>query len=164
MKLVPKEQRVLLSLDLATTTGWASLSMGIIKSGTIRFQHERDELHALRFFRFRKWLREMLTTEKPDVVYFEAVRRHNSTDSAHMYGGLWATTIMECMIREIDYRGLNVVTIKKHATGKGNADKAAMVAAAKAKWPDQNIKDDNQADALWILHLGLTKYHSYAKS
>ena len=51
-----------------------------------------------------------------------------------------------------------VGTIKKHATGKGNADKAAMVAAMHAL--GHAPADDNEADALallyWALALGPT--------
>jgi Holliday junction resolvasome RuvABC endonuclease subunit len=42
-----------------------------------------------------------------------------------------------------------VGTIKKHATGKGNASKEEMIAAARAK--GFNPTDDNQADALMLL-------------
>ncbi len=42
-----------------------------------------------------------------------------------------------------------VSTIKRHVTGKGNADKAAMIAAVKAR--GFNPVDDNEADALAIL-------------
>jgi len=42
-----------------------------------------------------------------------------------------------------------VGTIKRHATGKGNADKAAMMAAARAR--GFSPADDNEADAIAIL-------------
>ena len=47
------------------------------------------------------------------------------------------------------YEGVPVGTIKRFATGRGNADKAAMVAAMKAR--GFNPADDNEADALAIL-------------
>lgn len=145
----------ILAIDLATTTGWALSSHGVITSGTISFKGSRYEGGGMRFLRFRNWLRELLDLEKPSVVYYEEVRRHLSTDSAHIYGGLLAHLQAELELREIPYCGLPVGTIKKVATGKGNASKSEMVAAAKAKWPDQDIKDDNCADALWILHTGI---------
>ena len=40
--------------------------------------------------------------------------------------------------------------VKKFATGKGNADKAAMIAAARAR--GFSPADDNEADAIAILH------------
>jgi hypothetical protein len=42
-----------------------------------------------------------------------------------------------------------VGTVKKHATGSGNAGKPAMIAAARAR--GFNLTDDNEADALAIL-------------
>ncbi len=48
------------------------------------------------------------------------------------------------------YSGVPVGTIKLHATGKGNANKDAMVAAMQAK--GHPVTDDNEADALAILH------------
>ena len=41
-------------------------------------------------------------------------------------------------------------TIKKHATGKGNAGKADVIAAMRAL--GHPVTDDNEADALAILH------------
>jgi Holliday junction resolvasome RuvABC endonuclease subunit len=42
-----------------------------------------------------------------------------------------------------------VGTIKRHIAGKGNADKAAVIAAVKALGFDP--QDDNEADALALL-------------
>jgi Holliday junction resolvasome RuvABC endonuclease subunit len=46
-----------------------------------------------------------------------------------------------------------VGTIKRHATGKGNASKEAMIAAACAR--GYSPADDNEADAIAILHWAL---------
>ena len=51
---------------------------------------------------------------------------------------------------KIPYRGIPVATIKKRATGKGNADKGQMIAAAKSRWPCHAFIDDNECDARWI--------------
>ena len=141
----------ILALDLATQTGWACTSYDVVLSGTVSFKGGRFEGGGMRFLRFRKWLRETLDVLKPSAVFYEEVRRHLSTDAAHVHGGLLAVMQSELEARNIPYLGIPVSTIKKTATGKGNADKAAMVAAAKAKWPEQAISDDNQADALWIM-------------
>jgi Holliday junction resolvasome RuvABC endonuclease subunit len=49
----------------------------------------------------------------------------------------------------IAYQGVPVGTIKRHATGKGNANKDAMMAAARAR--GFSPADDNEADAIAIL-------------
>jgi Holliday junction resolvasome RuvABC endonuclease subunit len=43
-----------------------------------------------------------------------------------------------------------VGTIKKHATGKGNASKEEVITAMRAM--GHAVTDDNEADALAILH------------
>ena len=46
-------------------------------------------------------------------------------------------------------------TIKRHATGKGNAGKAEVIAAMKAL--GHPVTDDNEADALALLHWALAQ-------
>jgi Holliday junction resolvasome RuvABC endonuclease subunit len=87
--------------------------------------------------------------EALDAVYFEEVRRHVGVDAAHAYGGFLAHLTAWCEHHQIPYQGVPVGTIKKHATGKGNADKAAMMAAVRAK--GFLPADDNEADALALL-------------
>ena len=77
------------------------------------------------------------------------MRRHAGTDAAHVYGGLLAGLTAWCEQQAIAYQGVPVGTIKRFATGKGNADKAAMIAAIRAR--GFNPADDNEADALAIL-------------
>jgi Holliday junction resolvasome RuvABC endonuclease subunit len=72
------------------------------------------------------------------------------TDAAHVYGGLLAHLTAWCEAQVIPYQGVPVGTIKKHATGKGNADKAAMMAAMHTR--GHSPSDDNEADALSLLH------------
>jgi Holliday junction resolvasome RuvABC endonuclease subunit len=50
-----------------------------------------------------------------------------------------------------------VGTIKKHATGKGNADKVAMVEAMQLR--GHPVTDDNEADALALLYWALECNH-----
>lgn len=42
------------------------------------------------------------------------------------------------------------LTLKKFATGHGNADKQGMIAEARRRFK-ADLADDNEADALWIL-------------
>ncbi|VEJ45241.1 crossover junction endodeoxyribonuclease RuvC [Bartonella vinsonii] len=143
----------ILCFDLGTKTGWAIRGVdGHIFSGTANFQTSRFEGGGMRYFRFNKWLTEMkMTSGNIDAVYFEEVRRHVGTDAAHVYGGFLATLTAWCENNQIPYEGIPVGTIKKAATGKGNASKEEMIQAMRAK--GHNPKDDNEADALAILHL-----------
>jgi Holliday junction resolvasome RuvABC endonuclease subunit len=108
----------------------------------------------MRYLRFKRWLTELKAQVEPiDVVYFEEVRRHAGTDAAHVYGGLLATLTSWCEHHQIAYEGVPVGTIKKHATGKGNAGKEEMIKAMQDK--GHPVSDDNEADALAILHWAL---------
>jgi len=119
---------------------------GIVLSGTASFKPGRYEGGGMRFLRFTQWLDGL---DKPEAVYFEEVRRHRGVDAAHVYGGLLAHLTAWCEARGIPYAGVPVGTIKAHATGKGNASKEMMIAAARAR--GFSPADDNEADALAIL-------------
>jgi hypothetical protein len=143
-----------LALDLGTSTGWALMSSdGPIVSGVESFKPQRFEGGGMRFLRFKRWLTE-LKGGGLAAVYFEEVRRHAGVDAAHVYGGFMGTLTAWCEAHEIPYAGVPVGTIKKHATGKGNADKDAMIAAARARGFEP--ADDNEADALALLAYVLT--------
>jgi len=142
------------ALDLATTTGHASIASGVVTSGIFRCRHKPKEQWGVCFLRFRDWLRDWLDAEKPEQLWYEEVRRWSSGDAAKAYCGLRAVMLMECELRGILVMGAAVGTIKKHATGKGNAKKDAMVQAAWDRWGIKTQTDD-EADALAILGLAL---------
>ena len=141
----------ILALDLGTTTGWALRSSdGAITSGSAGFRPQRFEGGGMRFLRFKRWLAELKDmTGGIHALYFEEVRRHVSTDAAHAYGGFLATLTAWCEHHQIPYQGVPVGTIKKHATGKGNASKDDVLSAMRAL--GHAPTDDNEADALALL-------------
>ena len=144
--------RTVLALDLGTTTGWALRSNDHqIAHGFVSLRPQRFEGGGMRYLRFKRWLSELkaMATEI-HAVYFEEVRRHVGVDAAHVYGGLMATLTTWCEHHNIPYQGVPVGTIKKHATGKGNASKDEVIAAMRAK--GHPVTDDNEADALALLH------------
>jgi hypothetical protein len=144
--------RPILALDLGTTTGWALRGFdGLVTTGTASFKPGRYDGGGMRYLRFTNWLTELDRLSGPvGTIWFEEVRRHAGTDAAHVYGGLMASLTSWAELRGIPYEGVPVGTIKRHATGKGNANKAAMIAAAKAR--GFSPADDNEADAIAILH------------
>ena len=144
--------RCILALDLGTTTGWALRSHdGLITSGIASFRPGRYDGGGMRYLRFTNWLTELDRLSGPiAAIWFEEVRRHAGTDAAHVYGGLMASLTSWGELRGIPYEGVPVGTIKRHATGKGNAPKQAMIDAARAK--GFSPEDDNEADAIAILH------------
>ena len=121
-----------------------------IESGTVSFRPSRYDGGGIRYLRFRGWL-DGIATDAPDigVVHFEEVRRHAGTDAAHLYGGFLATLTSWCEQHSIAYQGVPVGTIKRFITGKGNADKQAVIEAVRAR--GFRPADDNEADAIAIL-------------
>jgi hypothetical protein len=143
--------RNVLALDLGTVTGWALRSQnGGITSGTMTFRPSRFEGGGMRYLRFRSWLGDMQRLSGGlQRIVFEEVRRHAGTDAAQIYGGFLAHLSAWCEERSIPYEGIPVGTIKRFATGRGNADKAAMIAAMRAR--GFTPADDNEADAIAIV-------------
>ena len=141
----------LLALDLGSALGWAvRLGDGIITSGTATFRPGRFEGGGMGWLRFRRWLESMADSAGPiGNIVFEEVRRHAGTTAAHVYGGFLAHLTAWCEAARVPYQGVPVATIKRFATGKGNADKQAVIAAMRAR--GFSPADDNEADALALL-------------
>jgi hypothetical protein len=140
-----------LALDLGTTTGWALRGQdGGITSGTMTFRPNRFEGGGMRFLRFRGWLMEIANLSGGITrIVFEEVRAHAGTDAAHIYGGFLAHLSAWSEERGVPYEGVPVGTIKRYATGRGNADKAKMIEAIRAR--GYLPADDNEADAIALL-------------
>lgn len=144
----------ILAVDPGTRCGWCvRYDDGRMDAGTWDLSPRRFEGGGMRFLRLRAHLSEILDRTKPEMVVFEEVRRHLGTDAAHVYGGIVAVLQEECERRtpKVPYHAIPVGTVKRTATGKGNADKARMLAAANARWKlALSARDDNEADARWI--------------
>lgn len=56
---------------------------------------------------------------------------------------------------QVPYVTIPAATLKKYATGKGNATKADMRMAWYQRAGD-DVRDDNEVDALWLRQIGLT--------
>ena len=151
MSMPAEPSCTILALDLGTTTGWALRGFdSLITSGTVSFKPGRYDGGGMRYLRFTNWLTEIDRLSGPiEAIYFEEVRRHLGTDAAHVYGGLMASLTSWAELRGIPYQGVSVGTIKKHATGKGNANKLVMIDAVRAR--GFTPTDDNEADAIALL-------------
>lgn len=142
---------IIITLDLGTTTGFATCDLlGNITSGTASFKTGRFEGGGMPYLRFKRWLTDLKANLGViDAIYFEEVRAHKGVDAAHKYGGFVAHLTAWCEHHGIPYSGIPVGTIKKHITGRGNADKQSVIAAVKNK--GFAPIDDNEADSLALL-------------
>ena len=143
----------ILAIDSGTYCGYA---LSPFESGVWNLSVGRHEGGGMRFIKLRNYL--IKACEGVELVVYEEVRRHLGTDAAHVYGGIVAIIQEHCELKGIPYQGIPVGTIKKFASGKGNSNKEAILAAARLRWPDVDIADDNQADALWLLAWAQNEY------
>lgn len=150
----------ILAIDIGTTTGWARCTRdGTVHSGSASFAPRRTEAAGQRWLKFRQFLAEQRVASGTDIhaVYYEDVKQHAGTLAAHVYGGFLAMLEMWCAANNVPLRPVGVGQVKKHWTGKGNADKTAMMDTARAR--GFKVVDSNQADALAILSLAQQLEH-----
>lgn len=151
----------ILALDLSTTTGFALSANGVITHGVQSFADPKGK-HALpcpegaRFIRFQRWLRDRITTDKPDVIVFEEpMGNFKSVAARNVCVGLRTLLLLNAAYYDIPTHGVAQTKLKTFATGKGNAKKPAMQAAARKRWPGEQFADDNACDAFLLLQLWL---------
>jgi len=143
---------VILALDLGAKLGWAH-SWGHSGTWDMSIRAKDDESAGMRLLRFEAKLREQVA-QGVTVVVFEAVTSGKGPNAnlnvvkAHTK----LQAIVERLAAELgfDHKSYNNKTIKARCKAKNKDD---IVAAARAMWPDHDIEDDNQADALWCLQL-----------
>jgi Holliday junction resolvasome RuvABC endonuclease subunit len=83
-----------------------------------------------------------------ELVLIEGYLNHSHTAGiTGMVHGAVRTALIEA---KIQYATLPPTSLKKFATGRGNADKTAMAVAA-LKRGGMEFKDDNQCDAWWLM-------------
>jgi len=142
----------ILALDLGLKTGWAVwCDDGSVGSGTQIMKRKYSDDYGVRFLLFHSWLTEMKNKYDITEIYYENVVRHTGTQAAHAYGGFKAMMSAWCEHHGIKYvgNGVAVGTIKKHVSGKGNANKNLMIVSVEKL--GYKPCDDNEADALALL-------------
>ncbi len=147
----------ILALDMATKTGWAHSSGA---SGVWDLSIRKDESSGMRLIRFETKLREVFAGVGADVIVFETVSVGRSKKAN--FDGVKLLTKLQAIIErlvettdDLECCSRHASTIKAHALPAKGAkrNKETMTAAAKQRWPDVEIIDDNHADALWLLDL-----------
>lgn len=136
----------ILALDMATKTGWAHSDGG---SGVKDFRSAKDLTDKL--IAFRVWLDSLLIMRPTDVIVYEAAHFRGGAATRQAVG--FETCVrLAARYMEIKCDTCHTATLKKHATGKGNATKDDMLVAAMQQHPTVRLLDDNHVDALWLLH------------
>lgn len=165
------------ALRFLTTSANGTVSLGQLYLGQWRLDAGPHDASPIRFVRLRAFLREI----EPAIVFYEDVKFVGANagvaglslsaivarmaTSAELIGAFRETVTTWCHEANVPSQGFGIGEIKRHATGKGNAGKPAMITACNEKFGTNfSITDyeaeglDNIADAAHALDLGLSLY------
>lgn len=147
---MPELQRCFLSLDLGAKTGWAQINTnGEIRYGMENFSNRKSETNGHKWNKFREFLTQRFAQQPFQAIYYEDVKRHIGVFAAHAYGGFKAHLESWAVNHNVELIPVQVKTIKKSFTGKGNALKIDMIKTAQDK--GYKTDDDNTADAIALI-------------
>lgn len=106
---------------------------------------------------FREWLVDILTSNKIKVVAAEDVVFGHFIDFRKLceFRGI---LLEVCESLDIPIVTFKPSDIKKHGTGKGNADKKMMIKFAEERYHIEVDNDDNLADAIHIYMYFIHRY------
>lgn len=106
---------------------------------------------------FRQWLVNMLTSHKIKAVAAEDVVFGHFTDFRKLceFRGILFEVCETLNIPIVTFKPSD---IKKHGTGKGNADKKLMIKFAEERYKIEVGNDDNLADAIHIYMYFIHRY------
>lgn len=147
-----------LAIDPGSTTGWALGSVldgkpVIGLSGTWNIAPRRGESSGWRYIKFRRYLEEVLAAYPGLKAVVYEMQHHRGASATEYAIGCVAVIQEFCAQHSLEHASVHSTTLKKFATGHGNAKKPDMMAAGKAKgW---KFADDNECDALWIAEYAL---------
>lgn len=139
-------------IDPATKCGYAVLDAkgNALMGGTWQLERRSGDGAGMLYVRFQRLFRELVRSldDDNDLIVCYEQQANRFAGSAHVGLGIISHIQRICEEQNVPYTGVAFSTVKKHATGNGQANKAAMVEAAKARWG--LVEDDNHADSLWI--------------
>lgn len=149
-----------MGLDLSlTATGLALVVDGeVVEATRIRTTGKKNDDLAARRARLNGGIFQPVMEEAaafvPDLVVIESPSYGSKFGSPHDRSGLW-WMVVDCLFD----LGAPVGTVSpqgraKYGTGKGNADKATVYAAAQKTYFDVELADDNVADAVLLAAMG----------
>ena len=135
----------ILALDLGTTTGWCLRDGNDVKTGRWKLHRSQGE----KGIQLGRLVRDAIQEHGPDLVGFEEpVFLTRGMAALALRYGLQMIVQVVCEQARTAYVGVPVSTLKKHATGKGNAKKPQMIQAAMDA-SGLNLSSD-EADAYWV--------------
>lgn len=154
----------IVAFDLAGSTGWAITRIDhddtlrlSLTSGTLNLKLRDDEDPGARWRRARERFAALVVGA--DVVAWERIVANSGPfASGELFGlqaqlveAVWMCSGLSSPPRQIEVATVAPSTLKKFAVGNGRAQKKEILAAARARWPEQDLETHDQADALYVL-------------
>lgn len=141
----------ILAIDQATKCGLAYELVGQKPKVELwKLEIGNKESQGMKWIRFESRLKAFIVSNNIKVVAYELPAGRNINPIIHS-SKLIGVIEKICAELDIEYIELSASGVKKFATGNGNAGKPLMIEFAKKLWGYEG-KDDNEADALHILH------------
>lgn len=149
----------ILSLDFGGNTGWAIGKTGDlsgITSGAWDIRPMRGESPGMRYIKLRGHLQACLKAY-PDIMLAVYEQAHHRGGAPTEYA-VGCTTHLQSWAAEtsIETTPAHSATIKKFITGKGNAEKGAIIAAVTERGFHPGSHDE--ADAIAMLLMTIEKF------
>ncbi|WP_434315866.1 hypothetical protein [Leifsonia sp. P73] len=153
----PTNQAVV-GLDLSLTgTGVALLGGEHPRTQTIRSKGKADDGLLTRARRLHKLADEVIGwAALGDIVIIEQPAYGQTGGSHHDRSGLWWITMHALTVLDAGVRFAEVTPqgVKMYATGRGNASKSEVLAQVIKRYPQADVANDNEADALVLAAIG----------
>lgn len=154
---------IFVGIDLSmTSTGIATIHGDQITTSRVTSKPTRGDT-GTESNRLRLIVREILEhVPYSDVTYvgIEGPSYGSQGNGQHIRGGLWWLLRGELDHWDIDTIIVPPASVKKYATGKGNAGKDEVLAAVIRRYPQVDVRGNDEADALAIAAL-TARYHGF---
>jgi Holliday junction resolvasome RuvABC endonuclease subunit len=99
------------------------------------------------------------TSLHADLAVIEGPSYGSTGAGQHERAGLWWLVAHEYLhSHAIPYAVVPPATRARYATGKGNASKTEVLAAAIRRYPNVDLRNDNEADALVLVAMAAHRY------
>lgn len=155
--------KTVLALDTASSTGYCYNTGNQLLWGTKKFtrrkgrKHIPDEHEGIREMAFMLWILELRKTIQPDEIVIERFGHFASYNAAALCIGFQAMVVAVASRHNIPIYRYSPNTIKKFATGKGDARKEMMKKKLMEIEPLLLTASDDAIDAFALHHYHRTQ-------
>lgn len=141
-----------------TNTGMAVLDNGqpVYRHSYGEDGHKTDTtlIRNRRMRGLRRYIRDCFAPFDLDLLVIEGPSFGSRYGNPHERGGLYHAVIADFDVRKVPIAIIPPKTRAMWATGRGDADKAAVLAEVKLWWPGQFVANHDEADAFALAAAG----------